>query len=85
MPACDRGGKKAISKTLEKTKQPVIITVNDLYNLTKGTGAKIKRLALTLKFQKPSAVSVAMVLNKVCESEGLEIEADTITKMSWSI
>ena len=59
----DRGGKKAISKTLEQTKQPVIITVNDLYNLTKGTGAKIKRLALTLKFQKPSAVSVAMVLN----------------------
>ena len=78
----DRGGKKAISKTLEKTKQPVIITVNDLYNLTKGTGAKIKRLALTLKFQKPSAVSVAMVLNKVCESEGLEIETDTITKMA---
>mgnify|MGYP001300350734 CR=1 FL=1 len=78
----DRGGKKAISKTLGETKQPVIITVNDLYNLTKGTGAKIKRLALTLKFQKPSAVSVAMVLNKVCENEGLEIEQETITKMA---
>ena len=78
----DRGGKKAISKTLEQTKQPVVITVNDLYNLTKGTGAKIKRLALTLKFQKPSAVSVTMVLNKVCESEGLEIEKETIKKMA---
>ena len=78
----DRGGKKAISKTLEQTKQPVIITVNDLYNLTKGTGAKIKRLALTLKFQKPSAVSVAMVLNKVCENEDLEIEQETIKRMA---
>ena len=46
----DRGGKRAISKTLEQTKQPVVITVNDLYNLTKGTGAKIKRLCLNLKF-----------------------------------
>jgi len=78
----DRGGKKAISKTLEMTKQPVIITVNDLYNLTKGTGAKIKRLALTLKFQRPSAVSVSMVLNKVCEKENLKIEEDIIRAMA---
>ena len=59
-----------------------MITVNDLYNLTKGTGSKIKRLALTLKFQRPSAVSVAMVLNKVCESEKLEISQDTIRAMT---
>lgn len=78
----DRGGKRAISKTLELTKQPVIITVNDLYNLTKGTGAKIKRLALTLKFQKPSAVSVSMVLNKVCENEGLDIDDESVKRMS---
>ena len=80
----DRGGKKAISKTLEMTKQPVIITVNDLYNLTKGTGAKIKRLALTLKFQRPSAVSVSMVLNKVCEKENLKIDEETIRSMADS-
>jgi len=78
----DRGGKKAISKTLEMTKQPVIITVNDLYNLTKGTGAKIKRLALTLKFQRPSAVSVSMVLNKVCKKENLKIDEETIRSMA---
>ena len=78
----DRGGKKAISKTLEMTKQPVIITVNDLYNLTKGTGAKIKRLALTLKFQRPSAVSVAMVLNNVCKKENLKVEEETILSMA---
>ena len=59
-----------------------MITVNDLYNLTKGTGSKIKRLALTLKFQRPSAVSVAMVLNKVCENEKLEISQDTIKAMA---
>ena len=70
------------SKTLEMTKQPVIITVNDLYNLTKGTGAKIKRLALTLKFQRPSAVSVSMVLNKVCEKENLKIDEETIRSMA---
>ena len=78
----DRGGKKAISKTLEMTKQPVIITVNDLYNLTKGTGAKIKRLALTLKFQRPSAVSVAMVLNNVCKKENMKVEEETILSMA---
>ena len=78
----DRGGKRAIAKTLEQTKQPVIITVNDLYNLTKGAGAKIKRLALNLKFQKPSAVSVAMVLNKVCEMEKISIDKETINLMA---
>ncbi|MEC9333147.1 MAG: hypothetical protein VYA07_03770, partial [Candidatus Thermoplasmatota archaeon] len=78
----DRGGKRAIAKTLEQTKQPVVITVNDLYNLTKGTGSKIKRLAMTLKFQRPSAVSVAMVLNNVCESEKLEISQETVRTMA---
>ena len=78
----DRGGKKAIAKTLELTKQPVVITVNDLYNLTKGTGAKIKRLALTLKFRRPSAVSVSNVLKKVCEREGLEMSHETIRSMA---
>ena len=78
----DRGGKRAIAKTLEQTKQPVIITVNDLYNLTKGAGAKIKRLALNLKFQKPSAVSVAMVLNKVCEMEKLSVDKEIINLMA---
>jgi len=78
----DRGGKRAISKTLEQTRQPIIITVNDLYNLTKGTGAKIKKLALTLKFQKPSAVSVAMVLNMVCAKENLTIDEETILSMA---
>ena len=80
----DRGGKKAIAKTLEQTKQPVVITVNDLYNLTKGTGTKIKRLALTLKFRRPSAASVSNVLKKVCEKEGLEISPENIRSMADS-
>ncbi len=80
----DRGGKRAIAKTLEQTKQPVVITVNDLYNLTKGTGAKIKRLALTLKFRRPSTESVSSVLKKVCESEGLKITHGTIASMADS-
>ena len=78
----DRGGKRAIAKTLEQTRQPVVITVNDLYNLTKGTGSKIKRLAMTLKFQRPSAVSVAVVLNNVRESEKLEISQETVRAMA---
>ena len=80
----DRGGKRAIAKTLEQTKQPVVITVNDLYSLTKGTGSKIKRLTMTLKFQRPSAVSVAMVLNKVSVGEGLDIDQETVEAMAES-
>ena len=81
----DRGGKKAISKTLEQTKQPVVITVNDLYNLTKGTGAKIKRLCLNLKFQRPSVVSIATVLQNICQKEKLEIDNETIRKMAENV
>ena len=78
----DRGGKRAIAKTLEQTKQPVVITVNDLYNLTKGTGSKIKRLALTMKFKRPSAASVSTVLGNVCNNEDLEISQNTIRSMA---
>ena len=78
----DRGGKKAITKTLEMTKQPIIITVNDLYSLTKGAGAKIKRLSLILKFQRPSSASIALVLKKICREEKLGIEQQIIQKMA---
>ena len=78
----DRGGKRAIAKTLEQTKQPIVITVNDLYSLTKGAGSKIKRLTLTMKFKRPSAASVSTVLGKVCNNEGLEISQDTIRSMA---
>ena len=81
----DRGGKKAISKTLEQTKQPVVITVNDLYNLTKGTGTKIKRLCLNLKFQRPSVVSIANVLQNICQKENLEIDNETIRAMAENV
>ena len=81
----DRGGKRAISKTLEQTKQPVVITVNDLYNLTKGTGAKIKRLCLNLKFQRPSVVSISTVLKKICQKENLEIDNETIRAMAENV
>ena len=81
----DRGGKKAISKTLEQTKQPVVITVNDLYNLTKGTGSKIKKLCLNLKFQRPSVVSIATALQNISESESLEIDNETIRTMAENV
>ena len=81
----DRGGKRAISKTLEQTKQPVVITVNDLYNLTKGTGAKIKRLCLNLKFQRPSVVSISTVLQSICQKENLEIDNETIRAMAENV
>ena len=51
----DRGGRKAVIRTLRETRQPVILTVNDLYALTKGSGGAFRRIAQTIKFQRLAA------------------------------
>ena len=42
----DKGGKKAIVETIQITKQPIILIVNDYYDLTKGGGESLKQLCL---------------------------------------
>ena len=70
----DRGGKRAIIKTLEETKQPVVLTVNDLYGLTKGAGANIKRMVTNVKFYPLDTEMVFKSLRRIADNARAIIE-----------
>lgn len=78
----DRGGKSAIARTLEQTRQPIILTVNELYQLTRGAGARIKRLTQTVKFLPLPVAMVRSVLRRVAEAEGLELETESLQRLA---
>jgi replication factor C large subunit len=78
----DRGGKAAIIETLRRTKQPVILIANDLYELTRNSGAAIKNMSEVVKFQKIRQATVRLVLKSICEHEGVEITSDALDELS---
>ena len=78
----DRGGRKAVMLTLRETRQPVILTVNDLYALTKGSGGAFRRLAQTIKFQQLPAAIIREVLNEVAAAESIEIEPAVVQRLA---
>jgi len=78
----DRGGKAAIIETLKKTQQPIILIVNDLYELTRNSGAVIKQLSEVVKFNKIRQPTVRLVINQICEKEGIKITPDALDELS---
>lgn len=70
----DRGGKAAILETIRESHQPIILIVNDLYALQKGSGAALKSLADVLKFSRVQSRSIVPYLAKVVAAEGLVVE-----------
>jgi len=78
----DRGGKPAIVRTLRQTGQPIILIVNDLYSLTKGSGGPLRTLAQTVRFQKLRQPTVKAILQKVCQAEGVETEPAALDELA---
>lgn len=68
----DRGAMPAIVKLITETRQPVILIVNDFYELSKKS-ASVKTRTLQIKFQKPVAVTVSRVLRNISDDQGLDI------------
>ena len=71
--SADRGGIPAISELIKETKQPVILIVNDFYDLSRKSSA-VKNDTLQIKFQKPSASTVAKALRAITENEGIRAD-----------
>ncbi len=69
----DRGGIPAISELIKETKQPVVLIVNDFYDLSRKSSA-VKNDTLQIKFQKPSASTIAKTLRSIAESEGVRTD-----------
>lgn len=75
----DKGGKKAILDTLRVTKQPIILIVNDLYSLTKGTtGSAIKQLCQIIKYYPPYSRPVMNLLRDICRKENINVDTQLL-------
>ncbi len=59
----DRGGIPAISKLIQKTKQPIILIVNDFYEL-KRRSSVITSQTLQIKFSRIKATTIIKVLRE---------------------
>ena len=69
----DRGAIPVITRLIKETLQPVILIVNDFYELSrKCSAAKTDTIQIT--FQKPKAPTIVKALNKIAEAEGVEVD-----------
>ena len=71
----DKGGKKAIVDTIKITNQPIILIVNDYYNLIKGGGESLKQLCTVIQYYGVSASQTAELLKQICREENIVPDA----------
>ncbi|HEX2065306.1 MAG TPA: replication factor C large subunit [Candidatus Thermoplasmatota archaeon] len=74
----DRGGKAAIIDTIRQTRQPVVLIVNDLYALEKGSGSALKALTEVLKFTRINVRSIPNALARIAQAEGIQVEREAL-------
>ena len=73
----DRGAIPAITKLIKESLQPVVLIVNDYYELSrKCSAAKTDTIQIT--FQKPKAPSVIKALNKIAQNEGITVDPEAM-------
>jgi len=68
----DRGGIPAISDLIQKTNQPVILIVNDFYELKRRSSVIASR-TLQIRFSKIKANTISKVLGGIVQGEGLKV------------
>jgi replication factor C large subunit len=68
----DYGGIKAIGTTILNTRQPIILIVNDFYEL-KRRSSVISKHTKSIKFTKPRRTSIKRLLKLIANSEGLSV------------
>jgi replication factor C large subunit len=67
----DRGGKKAIIDTIKITRQPIILIVNDYYELIKGGGEPFKTLCTLIQFYEVHQQQIVELLKSICRQENI--------------
>ena len=70
----DKGGKKAIIDTIKITNQPIILIVNNYYNLIKGSGEILKQLCTTIQFYEVNTNQIVELLKRICLEENIIVD-----------
>ncbi len=78
----DKGGKAQIIETIRGTKQPIILIVNDLYALEKGSGSALKTLTEVLKFTRVNVRSIPPALARIAQAEGVQVDREVLESIA---
>lgn len=78
----DRGGKAAIVETIRQARQPIILIVNDLYALEKGSGSALKSLTEVLKFTRVNVRSIPAALARIAAAEGVVADREALEALA---
>lgn len=78
----DKGGKQAIINTIKITNQPIILIVNNYYELIKGSGEILKKLCKTIRFYPPYQSSIINLLKIISKNEGIDIDNEVLNIIS---
>jgi replication factor C large subunit len=74
----DKGGKAQIVETIRASRQPIILIVNDLYALQKGSGSALRTLCEELKFQRVNVRSIPAALGRIAQIEGIQVDREVL-------
>lgn len=74
----DKGGKVQIVQTIREAQQPIVLIVNDLYSLQKGSGSSLKTLCETLKWTRVNVRSIPPALAKIAALEGIQVDREVL-------
>lgn len=77
----DRGAMPAINELIKSARQPVILIVNDFYELSRKSSA-VKTETLQISFRKPTASAIGAVLTRICEAEGAEVDPAAVSRIA---
>ena len=77
----DYGGAKEIVETIKASGQPVILIVNDYYELTRKASA-LKKLSQSVTFRRLDARTVARVLDRIAKAEGVAVNMEVLDRIA---
>ena len=80
----DKDGKKTIVKTVKVTQQPIILIVNDDYQLFKGSGSSLRKDCLHLKMFPAKSTEIIHLLQHICMNENIRVDAQVLFSISES-
>lgn len=78
----DKGGKAQIIDTIRNTRQPIILIVNDLYALQKGSGSALRTLCEELKFTRVNVRSIPAALARIAQLEGVTVDREVLEALA---
>ena len=73
----DKGAMPVVNTLIKSTCQPVVLIVNDFYELSRKSSA-VNDSTLQITFKKPQASTIAKALYRIADAEGVEVDPEAM-------